>query len=61
MWGVSLEYIEKEFGSEFYIALLNNASYHMAFENLVLENQYLKITSKGQFLSDGIASDLFML
>ena len=61
MWGVSLEYIEKEFGSEFHIALLNNASYHMASENLVLENQYLKITSKGQFLSDGIASDLFIL
>ena len=61
MWGVSLEYIEKEFGSEFHIALLNNASYHMTSENLVLENQYLKITPKGQFLSDGIASDLFIL
>ena len=61
MWGVSLEQIEKEFGSEFQSALLNNASSHVASENLVLENQHLKITRKGQFLSDGIASDLFIL
>ena len=61
MWGVSLEHIEKEFGSEFQSALLNNARSHVASENLVLENQHLKITPKGQFLSDGIASDLFIL
>ena len=52
---------EKEFGLEFQSALLNNASSHVASENLVLENQHLKITPKGQFLSDGIASDLFIL
>ena len=61
MWGVSVEHIEKEFGSEFQSALLNNARSHVASENLVLENQHLKITPKGQFLSDGIASDLFIL
>ena len=61
MWGVSLKHIEKEFGLEFQSALLNNASSHVASENLVLENQHLKITPKGQFLSDGIASDLFIL
>ncbi len=61
MWGVSLEYIEREFGSEFQSALLKNARSHVASENLVLENKHLKITPKGQFLSDGIASDLFIL
>ena len=61
MWGVSLKHIEKEFGLEFQSALLNNARSHVASENLVLENQHLKITPKGQFLSDGIASDLFIL
>ena len=30
-------------------------------ELLYIENQVLKTTQKGKFLSDGIASDLFML
>ena len=37
-----------------YYILINN---HL----LVLDKKCIKITSKGRFLSDGIASDLFML
>ncbi len=60
-WGVDLKVVEKEFG-------LNYAAYLMEhiqeFQNqglLKLEGDLLKVTGDGKFLSDGIASELFML
>jgi len=61
IWGVSLERIETEFGSD-YLKYLNKQSQKFLDDNLLsIENNILKPTSKGKFLTDGIASDLFYL
>ena len=61
IWGVSLDRIETEFGSE-YLKYLNKQMQKFLDDNLVfVENNILKPTPKGKFLTDGIASDLFYL
>lgn len=61
IWGVSLNRIEKEFGSK-YLEYLNKQTQKFLNDDLVfIENNILKPTSKGKFLTDGIASDLFYL
>ena len=61
IWGVSLERIESEFGPE-YLKYLNKQSQKFLNDNLLsIENNILKPTVKGKFLTDGIASDLFYL
>jgi oxygen-independent coproporphyrinogen-3 oxidase len=61
IWGVSLERIEKEFGSD-YLDYLQKQSQKFLNDDLVsIENNILKPTAKGKFLTDGIASDLFYL
>ncbi|KUJ63433.1 coproporphyrinogen III oxidase [Flavobacteriaceae bacterium CRH] len=61
IWGVSLERIETEFGLE-YLNYLNKQSQKFLNDDLLsIENNILKPTSKGKFLTDGIASDLFYL
>jgi len=61
IWGVSLERIEKEFGPKYleYLNLQNQK--FIQDELLFVKNGILKTTQKGKFLSDGIASDLFLL
>jgi oxygen-independent coproporphyrinogen-3 oxidase len=59
--GVSLEKIESEFGKIYAEYLLKQAENHLQNDLLILENQTLKISKKGKFLSDGIASDLFLV
>ncbi|PBI93680.1 Oxygen-independent coproporphyrinogen-III oxidase 1 [Flavobacterium sp. ACN2] len=61
IWGVSLERIEKEFGSEYLNYLLEQAQKFLNDNLLSIENNILKPTPKGKFLTDGIASDLFYL
>lgn len=61
IWGVSFDKIKKEFGEKYLLYLENLAKKHIEEELLFLENQVLKTTKKGKFLSDGIASDLFFL
>ncbi|TDE45476.1 radical SAM family heme chaperone HemW [Flavobacterium rhamnosiphilum] len=61
IWGVSLDRIETEFGSE-YLEYLNKQVWKFLDDDLVfIENNILKPTPKGKFLTDGIASDLFYL
>ena len=61
IWGVSLERIENEFGLE-YLNYLNKQSQKFLNDDLLsIENNILKPTPKGKFLTDGIASDLFYL
>lgn len=61
IWGVSLERVETEFGSE-YLEYLNKQAQKFLDDDLVfIENNILKPTPKGKFLTDGIASDLFIL
>lgn len=60
-WGVSLERIETEFGADYLNYLLQQSEKYISDNLLEIENNVLKTTKKGKFLSDGIASDLFML
>ncbi|MEZ4852907.1 radical SAM family heme chaperone HemW [Flavobacterium sp.] len=63
IWGVSLEKVKTDFGTDYHDYLLKNSTKFL--ENGLLEiinsNGYrkLKTTQKGKFLTDGIASDLF--
>ena len=61
IWGISLERIENEFGTKYLDYLHQQAKKYLLDNLLEIENSVLKTTKKGKFLSDGIASDLFML
>ncbi|OUL60785.1 radical SAM family heme chaperone HemW [Flavobacterium sp. AJR] len=61
IWGVSLDRIEKEFGTDYLVYLKKQAEKFLNDELVSIENNILKPTPKGKFLTDGIASDLFYL
>jgi len=61
IWGVSLDRIEKEFGLEYLNYLKKQSQKFLNDDLLSIENNILKPTPKGKFLTDGIASDLFYL
>jgi oxygen-independent coproporphyrinogen-3 oxidase len=61
IWGVSLEKIEKEFGVDYLNYLQKQSEKFLNDDLLSIENNILKPTAKGKFLTDGIASDLFYL
>ena len=70
IWGISLQKIEQVFGMD-YVQHLKSCAEKFIDQNLLLtssdfgENQNriekLKLTKKGKFLADGIASSLFMI
>jgi oxygen-independent coproporphyrinogen-3 oxidase len=61
IWGVSLDRIEKEFGNSYFEYLQKQSQKFLYDDLLFIENNILKPTQKGKFLTDGIASDLFLL
>ncbi|OUD37456.1 radical SAM family heme chaperone HemW [Flavobacterium sp. FPG59] len=61
IWGVSLTRIQTEFGSEYLEYLLKQSQKFLDDDLVFIENNILKPTPKGKFLTDGIASDLFYL
>jgi len=61
IWGVSLERIQSEFGQNYLDYLLKQAQKFLNDDLLFVENNILRPTKKGKFLTDGIASDLFYL
>lgn len=61
IWGVSISRIQLEFGLMFSDYLMKQADKFLKDGLLEIENDVLKPTKKGKFLTDGIASDLFML
>lgn len=61
IWGVSLDKVEKEFGKEYLDYLNKQARKFMDDKLLSIEDNILKATKKGKFLTDGIASDLFFI
>jgi len=66
IWGVSFELIEKEFGN-YYLAFITKKSMPFIKKGLLEIQQnkqhttILTTTTKGKFLADGIASDLFIV
>ncbi len=61
IWGVSLERIENEFGIIYLNHLKNQSQKFLIDDLLFIKDGILRPTLKGKFLTDGIASDLFML
>ncbi len=61
MWGVSLQKITQEFGITYKEYLLQQAQKSIEEHLLFLDKNTLFVTKKGKFLSDGIASDLFLV
>ena len=61
IWGVSLDRIETEFGTTYLDYLNQQAAKYIEDHLLFVDENILRTTKKGKFLSDGIASDLFLL
>lgn len=61
IWGVSLERIQSEFGQKYLDYLMKQSQKFLNDDLLFIENNILRPTKKGKFLTDGIASDLFYL
>ena len=61
IWGVSLVRIEQEFGIDFLNYLKKQSRKFIDDGLLSINDDILKPTLKGKFLTDGIASDLFYL
>ena len=61
IWGISLERIEREFGKTYLDYLNQQAAKYIEDHLLFVDDTVLRTTKSGKFLSDGIASDLFLL
>lgn len=61
IWGVSFTKVREDFGPKFLAYLKMQSEKFVAKDLLYIENNTLKATRKGKFLTDGIASDLFKL
>ncbi len=59
--GISFEYFENEFGSQYFTELKNNFKSFLNNNLLEIENNYCKTTKSGKLMADKIASDLFIL
>lgn len=62
IWGVSLDRIQQEFGEDVLLQLKKQLIPYVTNGTLELtSNKILKTTTKGKFLADGIAADLFWI
>lgn len=61
IWGVSLDKVERDFGKTYKDYLKEQAETFINQHLLYIDNKHIRVTKKGQFLSDGIASELFKL
>ncbi len=61
IWGVSFDKVKKDFGQSYKDYLLKESEIFINQHLLYIEEGHLLTTKKGQFLSDGIASELFKL
>ncbi|MDB4116296.1 coproporphyrinogen III oxidase, partial [Flavobacteriaceae bacterium] len=59
--GLSKEHVEKTFGKTYAAYLESQVSRHLEERNLFWDGDFLKITPKAKFLSDGLAADLFKI
>lgn len=60
-WGVSLEKINQSFGNQYSDYLEKQAEKHIIRQRLYWDGDTLKVSKSSKLLTDGIASDLFML
>lgn len=58
--GISLNFLEKNWGKERKQEVLQAAQIHLVQQNIRLQEQHIVLTAQGKFLADGIAADLFV-
>ncbi|MDZ4072005.1 MAG: radical SAM family heme chaperone HemW [Sediminibacterium sp.] len=58
--GISLNFLEKNWGEERKQEVLKAAQIHVVQQNIQLQEQHIILTAQGKFLADGIAADLFV-
>jgi oxygen-independent coproporphyrinogen-3 oxidase len=61
IWGVDLDEIQHKYGTYYVDNVLKQIQKFIDDDLLFLEKNVLKTTKKGKFLTDGIASDLFLV
>ena len=61
IWGVCLDKVEENFGTQYKSYLLEESKKHVGQDLLYIDDGKLLATKKGKFLVDGIASELFMI
>ncbi len=61
MWGVSLDKVETDYGMQYKKYLLEQAAPLIKEHLLYIEDSTLHVTKQSEFLTDGIASNLFKL
>ena len=61
IWGVSFHKVEADFGADYKDYLIDQSEIFIKQQLLYIEDAHLRVTKKGQFLCDGIASELFRL
>ena len=61
MWGVSIDYLNDNFGLKYKNYFIESSEKFIDTKHLKMENNIIKTTNEGKFLSDGIASDLFIV
>ena len=61
IWGCDLNFIALQFGETEKVRLIKEAAKFIDQDLLVINNNILLTTSKGKFLADGIAADLFLV
>ena len=59
--GVSLDHVKKTFGKRYTMYLEDQVKRHFKYRNLFWDGDFLKVTKKAKFLTDGIAADLFLV
>ena len=61
MWGISLSNLQEKFGKKIKTHFVKKSKKFIESELLIIENDLIKTSKKGKFLSDGIASELFLI
>jgi len=61
MWGISLGNLQEKFGKKIKTHFVTKSKKFIESKLLIIENDLIKTSKKGKFLSDGIASELFLI
>lgn len=61
IWGVSIQKVENDFGLDYKDYLIEQSEIFINQQLLYIDDGHIRVTKKGQFLSDGIASELFKI
>ena len=61
IWGVSVNFIEKNFNSKFKNYFTDRIQKHIDQKNIIVKDDIYTTTNEGRFLADGISSDLFLV